>query len=1002
MTKLPLPFLKTPLPLLIVLLISIPFQVNSQSQNTEQAILLGLKQQWGDPPFIQSWNSSSSPCNWPGISCTNGAVTKITLQNINITTKIPSTICDLKNLTFLDLAWNYIPGEFPTVLYNCSKLQYLDLSENFFVGPIPEDIYRIQTLQYIDLGANNFSGNIPKGIGNMTELKTLKLYQNQFNGTWPKEIGNLANLEVLSMPYNDKFVPTALPEEFGRLRKLTFLWMKRSNLIGQIPDYFSNFSSLEHLDLAYNDLVGAIPSGLFLIKSLKFVYLFANRLSGEIPSSIEASSSLERLEGFGKLRNLTVLRLFENQLTGEIPISIGQLPLIDFAVFRNKLIGTLPPELGMHSKLEAFEVSENQLSGQLPEHLCDGGALQGLVAFSNNLSGEVPKWVGNCPTLRTVQLQGNNFSGEVPSGLWTLFNLSSLMLSDNLFSGGLPSKLASNLTRVEIRNNRFSGEIPVGISSWVQLVVFDARNNLLSGKIPAELTSLSHLISLFLGGNQFSGELPSEMISWKLLTTLDLSRNKLSGQIPGVVGSLPDLNYLDLSNNQLSGEIPFNLMVNSLNLSYNQLSGKIPDQLNNLAYENSFLNNSNLCVASPILDLPSCYTKTLDSNNNKMPSIYLAMILVLVIVVLLVTVLLSLYKLSDYRRKKHQRNLATWKLTSFQRLNFTDLNILSNLTENNIIGSGGSGKVYRIPTDHPGQFVAVKSIWNDKTLDHKLEKEFLAEVDILGTIRHSNIVKLLCCISSENSKLLVYEYMENHSLDRWLHGKKRKSSIGMNSAHQMVLNWPRRLQIAIGTAQGLSYMHHDCSPPIIHRDVKSSNILLDSEFKASIADFGLAKMLEKHGESRTMSAIAGTFGYFAPEYTYITKVNEKIDVYSFGIVLLELVTGREPNDENMNIAEWALQHSSEEKSITDALDDEIKEPCYLEEMTMVFKLGLKCTSRLPANRPSMREVLQILCWCSPPRAYTVKKKGSDFDVAPLLESVSSNYKINREDANSLV
>ena len=138
------------------------------------------------------------------------------------------------------------------------------------------------------------------------------------------------------------------------------------------------------------------------------------------------------------------------------------------------------------------------------------------------------------------------------------------------------------------------------------------------------------------------------------------------------------------------------------------------------------------------------------------------------------------------------------------------------------------------------------------------------------------------------------------------------------------------------------------------------------------------------------------------EYAYITKVNEKIDVYSFGIVLLELVTGREPNDEDMNLAEWALRHSSEGKSINDALDDEIKEPCYLEEMTMVFKLGLKCTSRLPANRPSMREVLQILCWCSPPRAYTVKKKGSDFDVAPLLGSVSSNYKINREDVDSLV
>uniref|UniRef100_A0A2N9G5D8 Protein kinase domain-containing protein n=1 Tax=Fagus sylvatica TaxID=28930 RepID=A0A2N9G5D8_FAGSY len=345
-----------------------------------------------------------------------------------------------------------------------------------------------------------------------------------------------------------------------------------------------------------------------------------------------------------------------------------------------------------------------------------------------------------------------------------------------------------------------------------------------------------------------------------------------------------------------------------------------------------------------------------------------------------------------------------------QRLNFTDWNILSNLTENNIVGSGGSGKVYWIPTNQ-GQFVAVKKIWNNKMLDHRLEKEFLAEVQILGTIRHSNIVKLLCCISSENSKLLVYEYMENQSLDRWLHGKKRKSLTG-----EMVMDWPRRLQIAIGAAQGLSYMHHDCSPPVIHRDVKSSNILLDSEFKARIADFGLAKMLEKHGESRTMSAVAGSFRLLCPsfvhcfiqylaEYAYTTKVNEKIDVFSFGVVLLELTTGREPNDENMSLAQWAWRHNSEEgNSITDALDDEIKKPCYLEEMITVFKLGLICTSKSPATRPSMKEVLQILCWSGPQGVNTGKKMGSD--VAPLLGSVSSNYKHNKnvceEDGDSLV
>ncbi|KAL2500933.1 Protein kinase family protein with leucine-rich repeat domain [Forsythia ovata] len=186
------------------------------------------------------------------------------------------------------------------------------------------------------------------------------------------------------------------------------------------------------------------------------------------------------------------------------------------------------------------------------------------------------------------------------------------------------------------------------------------------------------------------------------------------------------------------------------------------------------------------------------------------------------------------------------------------------------------------------------------------KKNFSQKFKFLAPVRHYNIVKLLCCISSQNSKLLIYEYMERRSLDRWLHGKNRPSTIS-GSVHHVVLDWPKRLQIAIGAAQGLSYMHHDCSPSIIHRDVKSSNILLDSEFNAKIADFGLARMLIKHGEPDTMSSVAGSFGYIGSR-----RVNEKIDVYSFGVVLLELVTGREAHDgdERSSLAEWAWRTHS--------------------------------------------------------------------------------------------
>ncbi|PSS06191.1 Receptor-like protein kinase [Actinidia chinensis var. chinensis] len=582
-----------------------------------------------------------------------------------------------------------------------------------------------------------------------------------------------------------------------------------------------------------------------------------------------------------------------------------------------------------------------------------------------------------------------------------------------MFSGGLPKRLAWNLTRMEISNNMFSGEIPKEVSSWVSLVVFKASNNQFSGPIPMEFTSLPKATTLFLDGNSLTGEFPMIIKSWKSLSTLNLARNKLSGLIPAQFGSLPDLLNLDLSENKFSGQIPPELgllRLTTLNLSYNELTGKIPDEFDNLAYQHSFLNNPSLCATNPISNLQKCLTETRESKSLSPSS--LAVILVFGIILFMVTILL-IFVVRDYRRKKPHRKLAERKLTSFQTLKFTELDILPRMTENNLIGSGGSGKIYRIAVPNSEEFVAVKGIWNKRKLDHKLEKEFLAEVEILGTIRHSNIVKLICCISSEDSKLLVYDYMENQSLDKWLHGKRRTerepkceadqqqlpnplaqafqegdlgkafltmtvsvailalpnresspllqklslclisvaiallicgyslrkvfsktsnaleqlgtlsiiasfftaigsyldypyvmvplvsfiacvimsilSCIPLKKLYQsfdkwlhgkrtekepfltssgsvcpVVLDWRTRLQIAVGAAQGLCYMHHGFSPAIVHRNVKSSNILLDSEFKPKIADFGLAKILAKRSEPNTMSAVAGSFGYTAP------------------------------------------------------------------------------------------------------------------------------------------
>ncbi|KAF5458956.1 hypothetical protein F2P56_022948 [Juglans regia] len=953
------------------------FLTHANSQAQEQGILLNLKQLWGNPESLRHWipANSSSHCSWPEITCSNDSIIGLSFRDYNISGTVPPFVCNLTNLTTFDVYNNsFHSTEFPRALYNCSKLEILDLSQNFFYGAIPDDIHRMSQLRELSLEGNNFDGNISASIGQLTKLRKLMLVQCPFTGSFPPEIGNLSNLEELGLAYNSKMVPM-LPSEFGKLKKLKFLWMTATNLIGEIPNTIGDMEALEHLDLSQNNLTGKIPDSLFMPKNLTIVYLYKNKLSGEIPPVVEALNldvidlSENHLTGaipddFGKLKNLTGLALFSNQLSGKIPDSIGRLPrLINLKLFNNNFFGSLPPELGRYSMLERLWVSTNRLTGQLPEHLCDNGKLVEVVAYENQLVGELPKLLGNCSSLESVKIYKNKFSGNIPSGLWTSLNLKMLMLSDNFFTGELPERLAWNLSRLEMNNNRFSGKIPQGVSYWRNLSVLQASNNHFNGMIPRDLSPLTILL---LDRNRLSGSLPSDINSWKSLNTLNLSQNAISGQIPEELGSLSGLTELDLSENQLSGLIPSKLGLlkpTFLNLSSNHLTGSIPSEFENGAYAYSFLNNPSLCAnrRSRSFNLKNCSARRQKSSKNSYQLI--AWIIGLVIAVLL-GLFISFFVIINYKKRKHGLHL-TWKLVSFQKLNFTESEILSGLTENNLIGSGGSGQVYRVVVHPSGDMVAVKKIWNNRKLEEKHEKEFLAEVKILSSIRHANIVKLLCCISNDTSKLLVYEYLHNHSLDRWLHRKSRATTFS-SAVSDVVLDWPKRLHIAVGAAQGLSYMHHDCSLPIVHRDVKSSNILLDLNFNAQIADFGLAKMLVKEGEPATMSAVAGSFGYIAPEYAHTRRINEKIDVYSFGVILLELTTGRKANDgdEHTSLAQWALRHIQDGKPIVDALDEEVKEPCHLNEMCNVFRLGLYCTGTQPSTRPSMKMVLKVLLQCS--------------------------------------
>ncbi|GLJ43839.1 hypothetical protein SUGI_0912750 [Cryptomeria japonica] len=448
-------------------------------------------------------------------------------------------------------------------------------------------------------------------------------------------------------------------------------------------------------------------------------------------------------------------------------------------------------------------------------------------------------------------------------------------------------------------------------------------------------------------------------MSLRKLNQLNLGHNRLTGQIPALFST--EMNNLDLSNNLLSGAVPPQLgllIINVFNVSNNHLSGCIPDTLDNPAYKESFVGNPRLCGGRNLM-LPSC------SSAHKLQPHSLASILLPPLLIVFV-ILACIYLHCSSQRKPI--NAPSWKMTPFHSTEVDEKYILRNLKETNVIGSGGAGKVYKVILQN-GQAVAVKKIWKisgsrgifKRKSDEEGNKMGEVEVDTLGLIRHTNILKLLCCISSEESdfKLLVYEFMSNGSLFERLH---------CGQGPEVALQWRKRYEIALGAARGLSYMHHDCSPPILHRDVKSSNILLDADFGAKIADFGVSRLLDCLGEDYPVSSYVGSHGYIAPEYADRLKVNEKSDVYSFGVVMLELVsgmkaTGEAEYGEGVDIVDWIHNRILMGGGEIAVMDERTVEDNCIEQMIRVLHLGLVCTNRFPNQRPSMKKVLEVLRRC---------------------------------------
>ncbi|WOL15383.1 hypothetical protein Cni_G24164 [Canna indica] len=982
--------------LLPVLLLFLRLLAGGASTPAEELqILLQLKSSFKttNSTTFQSWDAGSSNiCGFAGVKCdSNSSVSEIDLTGTGISGEVPfDVLCRLSSLSVVKLGSNSLSGTVSDDdLRNCTGLRHLDLASNNLAGVVP-DLARLTKLQVLNVSGNGFTGAFP----------------------W-SSLAGLTDLEVISVGDNF-FDPNPFPEVVLGFTELYWLYLSNCNIHGEIPAAIGNLAKLVNLEISDSFLTGVIPPEISKLSNLRQLELYNNSLGGRLPAGFgnlsklkSFDASMNNLEGdLSELRTLTMLvslQLFENNLTGEVPPEFGDFRfLTNLSLYTNRLTGTLPAKLGSWTEFNFIDVSSNFLTGSIPPDMCRMGQMKKLLILENKFTGKIPASYANCPSLLRFRVNNNSLSGEVPAGLWRLPNLNIIDLAFNQFEGQIDAGIgmAMSLNQLYLFGNRFSGPIPSEVGDATSITNIELYNNEFSGEIPTSIGRLKNLLTLNLESNSFSGVIPDAIGSCDALTSIDFGNNQLSGQIPESLGGLPRLNSLVLSNNQLSGEVPASLAslkLSSLDLSNNRLSGAIPAGLAISAYSDSFAGNPQLCVdsngANSLNSLRRCST-IMGGSSNGFRAILTCIFAAAAVFLACLGLYIFLKKRRADRSDRHDAVVKdlSWDLKSFRILTFNEQEIVEGIKPDNLIGKGGSGEVYRVELAS-GEVMAVKQIWCDRSggtgersttamlaargrgRRRPAAREFEAEVGTLSAVRHVNVVKLYCSITNEEWSLLVYEHLPNGSLWDKLHGTE-----AMPPGKMAELGWEERYEIAVGAARGLEYLHHGWDRPIVHRDVKTSNILLDECLKPRIADFGLAKILHSAtgGEVSSNPVIAGTHGYIAPEYAYTWKVNEKSDVYSFGVVLMELVTGRQPIEaeygENKDIVYWVSRAMSSTTDSAMSLLDNIIPERAKKDAIRVLRVAVLCTARLPAMRPSMRTVVQMLEEVALDRAFVVAGK----------------------------
>ncbi|CAN0910032.1 Leucine-rich repeat receptor-like tyrosine-protein kinase PXC3 [Linum grandiflorum] len=805
-------------------------------------------------------------------------------------------------------------------------------------------ISTLKSLKRLDLSGNNFNGQIPKEIGELSHLELLDLSVNKFDGLIPVELAALTMLKSLNLSNN--LLVGRIPDELRRVEKLEELQISSNKLNGSIPLWIGNLTHLKVFTAYENLLTGEIPSNLgFFFPELKLLNLHSNQLEGLIPDGLFLHGKLESLI------------LTQNRFRGEIPVSIGKCrSLSSIRIGNNDLVGGIPVTIGNLTSLTYFE------------------------ADSNHLSGEIVSEFSKCSNLTLLNLASNGFTGVIPPELGQLENLQELILSDNSLYGDIPKSMVGcrSLNKLDLTNNRINGTIPVEICSMMsRLQYLLLGQNSIRGEIPHEIGNCVKLLEFQMGGNYLVGTIPPEIGHIRnLQIALNLSFNHLHGSLPSELGKLDKLVSLDVSNNQLSGDIPLSLKgmlsLIEVNFSNNLLTGEVPSFVPFQKSPNSsFTGNKGLC-GEPLGSMcRNSYGVTDNESYHHKVSLRIVMAVIGsgLAVFVSVTVVVLLFMMRERQEKEVAKSVddvidEEEKPPAIQASNVFIDNmrqaidvesvVKATLKDSNKLSSGTFSTVYKAVMPS-GMSLSVRKLKSmDRTIIHHQGK-MIRELERLSKLSHDNLVQPIGFVVYEDVALLLHKYLPNGTLGKMLHESSKVADYKPD--------WPTRLSIAIGVARGLAFLHNVA---IIHLDISSGNVLLDADFEPVLGEIEISKLLDPSRGTASISAVAGSFGYIPPEYAYTMQVTAPGNVYSYGVVLLEILTTRLPVEEEfgegLDLVKWVHGAPGRGDTPEQILDAKLSTVSFAwrREMVAALKVALLCTDGTPAKRPKMKKVVEML------------------------------------------